>query len=241
MSLSLGLLIGIASLFALVLIWFEKSKTDEKKLAVIATLGAVAAVARIPFGFLPNVQPTTFLVMLSGYVFGVRVGFLVGAIAAVLSNMYFGQGPWTLWQMLSWGLAGAFGGGLGKVMERKGEDTVLRPLLATTAKKWTFVLFCALWGYLFGWIMNLWYIVSQGKYANWGTFFGAYVSSFSFDTAHAVGNFVFASLFAVSFARIFARYHRKLVTTRESVVQAAALSSVEKPREIAGVKEERAL
>ncbi|MCK9906381.1 ECF transporter S component, partial [Frankia sp. Cpl3] len=123
-----------------------------------ATLGALAALARVPFASIPNVQPTTFLVMLSGYVFGMRVGFLVGGIAALFSNVFLGQGPWTLWQMLAWGLSGASAGLLRRLLERQKNGQ----LLATTGKKWLFSVVCMLWGFLFGWIMNLWMFISLG-------------------------------------------------------------------------------
>jgi energy-coupling factor transport system substrate-specific component len=209
MNLAVLILVALLSLFALILLVLEKSRTDEKVLAVIATLGAIAAIARVPFAAIPNVQPTTFLVMLSGYVFGVRVGFLVGAIAALFSNVFLGQGPWTLWQMLAWGLSGSFAGLLRRMIER-GTGTPLD----LPWKKWVFVISCTLWGFLFGWIMNLWIFVGMGSFMNAKSFLALYVTSFSFDAAHAIGNFLFAFLFAQTFARILVRYHRKLVTAR---------------------------
>ncbi len=210
MNIALLILLLLVAVFLLLWLLFEKGKTDEKVVAVIATLGAFAAVARVPFAAIPNVQPTTFLVMLSGYVFGVRVGFLVGAIAAVLSNLFFGQGPWTIWQMLSWGLAGASGGALGAALEGRRNG----PLLASPAKRWTFTAVCALWGYLFGWIMNLWVFLGLGSALTWKSFVAVYLASVAFDTAHALGNAFFAALFAHGFAAILVRYHRKLVVAR---------------------------
>jgi energy-coupling factor transport system substrate-specific component len=208
-NLALLILIGLLALFALILLVLEKSKTDEKVLAVIATLGAVAAIARVPFAAIPNVQPTTFLVMLSGYIFGVRVGFLVGAVAALVSNVFLGQGPWTLWQMLAWGLAGAFAGGMRRFLGRTDN-----PPLASSWHKWLFVAGCTLWGFLFGWIMNLWIFVGMGAFMNMKSFISLYLASFSFDAAHAAGNFLFALLLGQPFARIFSRYHQKLLVTR---------------------------
>lgn len=46
------------------LFWnFERGKTSAKELAFIAVLATVAAVGRVPFTILPNVEPTTFIVM----------------------------------------------------------------------------------------------------------------------------------------------------------------------------------
>ncbi|MGD8191717.1 ECF transporter S component [Brevibacillus ginsengisoli] len=211
MNWALLILLLLICIFLLLLIWFERSRTDEKTIAVIATLGTLAAVARVPFAGIPNVQPTTFMVMISGYVFGARVGFLVGCLAAVLSNVFLGQGPWTLWQMLSWGLVGSSGGLLSFLVERNREN---EPLLQTRGKTFLFVAICTLWGFLFDWIMNLWIFTGYGEFMNWKSFVVLYSAGLAFDTFHAVGNLLFAAIFARTFARILTRYHRKLVVSR---------------------------
>ncbi|HBI26119.1 MAG TPA: ECF transporter S component, partial [Peptococcaceae bacterium] len=71
---------------------FERSAISSREVVLIASLAALAAVCRVPFAPLPGVQPTTFLVIVSGYVFGARSGFMVGAIAALASNFFLGQG-----------------------------------------------------------------------------------------------------------------------------------------------------
>jgi energy-coupling factor transport system substrate-specific component len=211
-NIALMILLALLSFFAILLLVLEKSKMDEKILAVIATLGAVAAIARVPFAVIPNVQPTTFLVMLSGYIFGVRVGFLVGVIAAVFSNFFLGQGTWTLWQMMAWGFAGAFAGGLRRLL---GKSDI--PPLGKSIHRWCFIGSCTVWGFLFDWIMNLWIFVSMGAFMSVGSFLALYSAGLAFDIAHATGNFLFAFLLGPSFARIFFRYHRKLVISKLAV------------------------
>ena len=83
-------------IFLLFIVRFEKRKVDGREMVLLAVLSAVAAVCRVPFASIPSVQPTTFVVMMSGYVFGPESGFLVGATAALVSNLFLGQGPWTL-------------------------------------------------------------------------------------------------------------------------------------------------
>ena len=58
---------------------FEKSNLGTKEIALIATLSTFAAVARAAFAALPNIKPTTFIVAISGYVFGPYEGFLIGS------------------------------------------------------------------------------------------------------------------------------------------------------------------
>jgi len=213
MNTALAITLGLLSLFALLLLVFEKSKTDEKLIAVVAALGTLAAVLRIPFAAIPNVQPTTFLVMISGYVFGVRAGFLTGVMAALLSNVYLGHGPWTLWQMLAWGLGGALSGGLRKWLEPRTREGTM---LATRHACWLFLLVCTVWGVIFGWIMNLSIFVTLGPFATWPALLALYARSMPFDLAHAAGNLCFAALFSRDLARILQRYHRKLTVSRLS-------------------------
>jgi len=94
------LLLALAGLYR----WSQNAAPTSKEITLAAALAAVAAVGRVPFAALPSVQPTSFLVIASGYVFGPQVGFIVGATAALVSNFFFGQGPWTPWQMFCWGM-----------------------------------------------------------------------------------------------------------------------------------------
>ena len=113
---SFGLLaVALAGGFA----WYERSRPGSKVLALVATLAALAVVGRIAFAPLPNVKPTTDIVVLAGYVLGGAPGFAVGAVSALASNLFFGQGPWTPWQMGAWGACGLFGAGLGLLTRRR--------------------------------------------------------------------------------------------------------------------------
>ncbi len=89
--------------------WYERSHPTAKVLALVATLAALAALGRVAFAPLPNVKPTTDVVLLAGYALGGAPGFAVGAVAALASNVVFGQGPWTPWQMAAWGGVGLLG------------------------------------------------------------------------------------------------------------------------------------
>ena len=88
-------------------------------LALVATLAALAALGRIAFAPIPNVKPTTDIVLLTGYALGGAPGFAVGAVAALASNVFFGQGPWTPWQMCAWGVVGVGGALLARAFGRE--------------------------------------------------------------------------------------------------------------------------
>ncbi|MCX7570574.1 ECF transporter S component [Tumebacillus sp. DT12] len=202
---------ALTSLFLLLLglglfyLRYERAAVTSKETAVIASLAAVAIVGRILFAPFPNFKPTTYIVLLAGYVFGPRAGFMVGATAALVSNLFFGQGPWTPWQMLAWGLVGVTAGWLGRV---RGERVTA----------WELAGFGLIWGFLFGWIMNLWTWLSTMYPLNFTTWWLTNVRSLPFDIAHAAANVLFALLLTKTFLPILLRFRRKLTTTTLEVL-----------------------
>ena len=89
---------------------FEGRKPQPRELTLIAVLCALAVASRAAFAWLPNFKPIYAVVIISGIAFGGNAGFLVGAISAFASNFLFGQGPWTPWQMLAYGICGFLAG-----------------------------------------------------------------------------------------------------------------------------------
>jgi len=89
---------------------FEKKTADVRRLVVLAVLIALSVLGRFAFSFVPHFKPVTAIVIIAGLYLGAESGFLCGALSAVLSNFLFGQGPWTPFQMLGWGMIGFFAG-----------------------------------------------------------------------------------------------------------------------------------
>ena len=147
---------GVASFVLLALAlglgfaWYERTQPGSRMLALVGTLAAFAAIGRIAFAPFPNVKPTTDIVLIAGFALGGAPGFVVGAVAALASNLFFGQGPWTPWQMVAWGLVGL----LGAVLARAGRGRIRRVPMA---------LWCGAAGLMFGAIMDL---------STWTTFAG---------------------------------------------------------------------
>ena len=92
--------------------WYERSRPPAQVVSLVAALAALAIAGRIAFAAFPNVKPTTDIVIFAGYALGGAAGFAVGALTALVSNFWFGQGPWTPWQMAGWGMCGLLGAGL---------------------------------------------------------------------------------------------------------------------------------
>lgn len=89
---------------------FEKKENAGTKLVLIAVMTALSVAGRIVFAAIPAFKPVTAVVIITAIYFGREAGFMTGALSAVLSNFYFGQGQWTPFQMLTWGLIGWLAG-----------------------------------------------------------------------------------------------------------------------------------
>jgi energy-coupling factor transport system substrate-specific component len=174
---------------------FELRALQAREIVLIAMMAAIAGISRIPFAVIPSVQPTSFVIIAAALVFGAESGFLIGAFAALVSNMMLGQGPWTPWQMFAWGMIG-FSAGL---LNRSGW-LEKRPVL---------LLFGFVWGFVFGWIMNFWMITGLLPYGDWQAIAVIYSSSFYFDLAHALSNVFFLALFTTGWVKVLQRFKRK--------------------------------
>ncbi len=93
---------------------FEGSRPDARKMSTLAVMTALAVVSRAAFIWLPSFKPTGGIVALTALAFGPQAGFMTGAVTMIVSNIIFGQGPWTPWQMFCYGMIGFITGLLGK-------------------------------------------------------------------------------------------------------------------------------
>lgn len=89
---------------------FERSGPGVLKIQLIAVMSALAVAGRAVFAGVPFVKPVAALVILAGAMLGPQAGFVRGAVTMLVSNFMFSQGPWTLWQMLSFGVCGLLAG-----------------------------------------------------------------------------------------------------------------------------------
>ena len=193
-----GVAVLLAALAALVAAaaWLERDPASAKDLTLIATLGGLAAAGRLLFAPVPGVQPVTVIVAASGAALGPKRGFAVGALAALASNFFLGQGPHTPWQMLAWGGCGALAG-------------LARPLLR---RRVAFTAFCFILGYAYGTVTDLWHWYTFWSPHTWANFSFVMGRGLAFNTAHALGNVVLAWLAGPELRRILGRYGRRLRT-----------------------------
>ncbi len=84
---------------------FEGRRPQARELVLMAVLCALSVAARVVIA-IPNFKAIYGVVMIAGIALGPEPGFLVGAVAAFISNFFRGQGIWTPWQMLAYGACG---------------------------------------------------------------------------------------------------------------------------------------
>jgi energy-coupling factor transport system substrate-specific component len=164
------------------------------QLALVAALAAFGTASRLLFASLPNFKPVTFVVLCSGAALGPAPGFMIGATTALVSNLFLGQGPWTPWQMLAWGVIGAVGGLLG--------------LGGRRPRRWELVLVGAIGAVAFDWFVTLWmYLAFTAR--TWPALIALYAQGLVFDAAHAMATILFTALFGVQMVELIARFRRR--------------------------------
>ena len=191
----LPLLLAAGALIVALAAWLETGPGSAREVALVAVLAAAAAAGRVLFAPIPGVQPVTVITVATGSALGLRAGVAVGATAALVSNVFLGQGPWTPWQMLAWGGCGAVG-------------AVLAPLLR---RRLPFALVCGLLGLGFSAFMDVWLWYAFWPHT-WSAFLTVQARGLPYDVAHAIGNVVIALAVGPELRRLLARYGRRLRT-----------------------------
>jgi energy-coupling factor transport system substrate-specific component len=175
--------------------WYERSRPPAQVVALVAALAALAVAGRIAFAAFPNMKPTTDIVIFSGYALGGAPGFAVGALTALVSNFFFGQGPWTPWQMAGWGLCGV----LGAALALRGREPSRFTLAAT----------CGFAGILYGALLNFSTMATFGGDLSWRYFLVLEARAIPFEIAHAAANVALALVAGPAMVRMLTRFRRR--------------------------------
>jgi energy-coupling factor transport system substrate-specific component len=175
--------------------WYERSRPTSQVVALVAALAALAVAGRLAFAAIPNVVATTDIVIFAGFALGPAPGFAVGALAGLVSNFWFGQGPWTPWQMAGWGLCGILGAVL----------AVARP----RASRFTLAAVCALAGVAYGALLNFSLMATYGGDLSLQRFGALESRAVPFDAAHAIGNATLALIAGPAMVRALVRFRER--------------------------------
>lgn len=158
----------------------QQKRFKTRRNVLIAIMTALSVVGRL----IPFFKPVTAMTIITGMYLGGKSGFLVGALSAFLSNFYFGQGPWTPYQMIAWGMIGVLAGCFAKLFKK------FRLLLS---------LFAVLSGILFSLIMDIWTVLWYNKTFHLGLYLSAFVTSLPHTILYAISNVIFLWILAKPF------------------------------------------
>ena len=169
---------------------FERKKTGGRRMVIVSVMTALCVVGR----FIPLFKPVTALTVLTAMYLGGEAGFLTGALAAVLSNFYFGQGPWTPFQMLAWGLIGLVAGWLAEPLKKR---------------RWLLLLYGVAAGAAYSFIMDVWSVMWYAGELNWGLYAASVTAALPYTILYAASNFAFLYFLARPFGQKLARVKLK--------------------------------
>ncbi|CEO89512.1 conserved membrane hypothetical protein [Syntrophaceticus schinkii] len=156
---------------------YEKKEGDIRRMVIVATMTALAVVGRFVFAPVPYFKPVTAIVIITAIYLGSEAGFLVGSLSAIISNIFFGQGPWTPFQMVAWGVIGLIAG--------------IPPMKRFIKTKPGLIIYGILSGILFSAIMDIWTVLSYDGTFSWARYLAAQIMAIQVTITYAISNVVF--------------------------------------------------
>ncbi len=159
---------------------FEKKQTGTRRMVIVSVMIALSIVGR----FIPFFKPVTAITVICAIYLGSEAGFLVGSLSALLSNFYFGQGPWTAFQMLAWGLIGLVAGFLAKPLQKSRAALLVYGVLS---------------GVAFSFIMDIWSVLWYSEGFSLTLYSAALVTAIPHTVLYSVSNFIFLFFMAKPF------------------------------------------
>ena len=172
---------------------FETNENTGRELVIIAVMCAISVVGRLIFAPVPGFKPVTAVVVIAGALLGAEVGFITGSMTALCSNVFFGQGPWTPFQMFAWGLIGLFAALLGELLKKN---------------KIALAIFGALAGIFYSLVMDIWTVLWWEDFS-FARYLAAVASSGIVLLIYAVSNVIFLLLLAKPIGEKLSRVIKK--------------------------------
>lgn len=192
----ISLLIIALSIVPFALI-YERRRPQAREMVVIAVLTAVAVAGRAALYMIPQFKPVVAIVIITGVSFGGESGFITGALAGFISNMFIGQGPWTPWQMFSFGIIGFLAG----ILFKKGLLKRNRAALCVFGGISTFI--------IYGVLMDTASLFMFSSTVSWKGLLASYISGIPFNVIHAVATVFFLFILANPMLEKLSRIKKK--------------------------------
>ena len=174
---------------------FDKNTTNIRKTVLIAVMTTLSIVSRFFFAIVPGFKPMTAIITLTAMYLGPEAGFFCGAFTALISNMYFGQGPWTPFQMLSFGLIGLLAGVLGKLLKKSRMVLAIYGIFA---------------GISYSFVMDVWTVLWYNEGLPIKLYGAAILTALPYTIAYAVSNVIFLLILYKPFSRKMERIVYKI-------------------------------
>lgn len=174
---------------------FEAGSRRARDIMPIIIMTALAVAGRLLFAPVPSVKPIYAIVIMAGLCFGREEGFLTGSLSMLVSNIFFGQGPWTLWQMFGMGLIGYLAAVAGE-----------RGLLTC---RWKIAVFGFAMVLLYGFIMDTWTLIGFVADMSAGSALMTYAMGAARTMTAAVATVIFLGPIAETWPRMFRRIKEK--------------------------------
>ncbi len=163
-------------------ITFEGRKPSAREIMLIAVWAALTAAARAVFYMVPNFKPVSAMIIIGGVTMGPESGFLIGCISLLVSNFIYGQGPWTPWQMVIFGLIGLLAG----LLFQKG--VIKRSKISLCIYGFLSVMF------IYGGMMDPASIIMYSSDITWQAILAAYIAGAPVNLVHAIATVFFLAV-----------------------------------------------
>lgn len=185
----ISILIALCSL--VVLFWrLDKHSTNVRRIVIIAVMISLSICSRFIFAAVPAFKPMASIIILTGMYLGPEAGFLCGSLTAFISNFYFGQGPWTVFQMIAFGLIGLFAALLARPLKK---NMLLLSLYGLIA------------GIFYSFFMDIWTMLWTYSSLNKEGYLMALYTAIPYTVLYAVSNVVFLLLLCKPFSNRLGR------------------------------------
>lgn len=195
------MLVVVVLVLAFFFAGYEAGRPALRQIMPTLVLAALAAAGRILFAPIPDFKPVSAIAVIAGATLGRRNGFMVGALAALTSNFFFGQGMWTPWQMYAWGMVGYGGGVLADAGAFQRADGRPRRIVVAVIGVAS--------GLLYGAIINAYDVIGFVRPFTWPGAIARVAAAVPFDVTHGLATAAFLLVLYVPWTHRIGRVVRK--------------------------------
>ena len=175
----ISLSVAVLSLL-LFFLGIDKRSIGARRMVIVSVMIALSVIGRL----IPFFKPITAITIITAVYIGSEAGFLTGSLSALVSNFYFGQGPWTPFQMLAFGLIGFFAAFLSGIMKKSRGFLIFYGVMS---------------GVLYSLIMDVWNVISYNSTFNLSLYCASVLAALPHTLLYSVSNFIFLWFMAKPF------------------------------------------